>query len=118
MSDRAATELKFNELSESYRSDILPKMVTDWDQLPEDDKTILSRLNNFFCGLHSLVHIAEVINKSLVDIEKNNFNEEVLVFNKKFNKTSESAVVRLIRTCCKAFSLGGDAKKMDAMVHL
>ena len=64
-----------------------------------------------------MVHIAEVSKKSLIDLEKNNFNDDVPILNKKFDKTSESAVVRLIHTRYKAFSLSGDAK-MDAMVHL
>ena len=111
MSDRAATESKFNELLEAYRTDILPAVVAEWDHLTEEDKTVFSRLNNFVCGLHSLVHIAEVVNKSLVDVEKTNFNDDVPILNKKYQKMSESGVVRLIRTSCKAFSLGGDAKK-------
>ncbi|XP_033731138.1 uncharacterized protein LOC117320739 [Pecten maximus] len=110
MSDRAATEMKFNQLLETYRCEVLPEMVQDWNDLDEEDRNVLSRLNNFFCGLHSLVHIAEVANQSILEVEKTNFNEDVPIFNKKFQKSLESGTLRLIRTCCKAFSYNGDAK--------
>lgn len=105
MSDRAATEMKFHQLLEEYRSEILPEMVNNWNDLDEEDKTILSHLNNFVCGLHSLVHIADIANKSIIEVEKTNFNEDIPIMNKEFQKNSESGTLRLIRTCCKAFSM-------------
>ena len=67
MSDRAATEIKFNELLESYRAEILPQQVVGkWQEIPESLQTELIRLNNFFCGLHGLVHVAETCNKVLI----------------------------------------------------
>lgn len=110
MSDRAATEMKFNQLLAEYRTEVLPEMVRDWHELEEDDRIVLSCLNNFFCGLHSLVHIAEVSNKSLIEVEHTNFNGDVPILNKIFHKNSESGTLRLIRTACKAFSYNGDAK--------
>lgn len=64
MSDRAATEMKFNELLQSYREEILPDIVQDWENLYDEDRRVLSRLNNFFWGLHSLVHIAQTADKA------------------------------------------------------
>ena len=58
MSDKAATEVKFNRLLEEYRKDILPEVVHNYDQLDEESRESLGRLNNFFCGLHTLVHMA------------------------------------------------------------
>ena len=48
MSDRAATEAKFNELLEAYREEILPEMIKDWKNLSEELHSNLTRLNNFF----------------------------------------------------------------------
>ena len=110
MSDRAATEMKFNNLLESYREEILPEIVNDWDQLQEEDRRVLGRLNNFFCGLHSLVHIAEVADKAIIEVESRNFDGKVPAYSSTFTKKTESGTTRLIRTACKAFSYQGDAK--------
>jgi len=48
MSDRAATEIKFNKLLESYREEILPHIVRDWNDIHDEDQKVISRLNNFF----------------------------------------------------------------------
>lgn len=58
MSDRHAAEKLFNELLSDFRLEILPSMVEDWSNLDEDEKDQLTRLNNFFCGLHFLVGLA------------------------------------------------------------
>ena len=110
MSDRAATELKFNELLEEYRRDVLPKVVRDWEELTDEEKEIMGRLNNFFCGLHSLVHFAEVTDKALKEVETSHFNGKTPAFSTTFSKKSESGVTRLIRTACKSFAFGGDEK--------
>jgi hypothetical protein len=49
MSDRAATEIKFNELLESYREEVLPHIVGDWNDIHEEDQKVISRLNDFIC---------------------------------------------------------------------
>lgn len=110
ISDRAATEIKFNELLESYREEVLPHIVRDWNDIHEEDQKVISRLNNFLCGLHSLVHIAEMASKSLLEVEHIHFDGEVPIFNKRFHTKAESGVLRLIRTSCKAFSINGDAQ--------
>lgn len=51
MSDRAATELKFNELLESYREEVLPQVRADYNTMDDKEKETVTRLNNFFCGL-------------------------------------------------------------------
>uniref|UniRef100_A0A8W8JEX1 Uncharacterized protein n=1 Tax=Magallana gigas TaxID=29159 RepID=A0A8W8JEX1_MAGGI len=63
MSDRAATELKFNELLESYREEVLPQVRADYNTMNDEEKETVSRLNNFFCGLHGLVHMANAAQK-------------------------------------------------------
>lgn len=110
MSDRAATELKFNELLELYRKEILPDVINNWEELTEDMQTQLSRLNNFFCGLHGLVHIAESANKNLQECEDHHFGGKAPISDQRFRKATESGVCRLVRTACQAFAYGGDAK--------
>ncbi|KAK3096973.1 hypothetical protein FSP39_005288 [Pinctada imbricata] len=110
MSDRAATEMKFNSLLESYREEILPEVVRDWEDLNDDDKRVIGRLNNFFCGLHSLVHIAEVADKAILQTETTNFDGNIPKHGSSFSKKTESGTTRLIRTACKAFSYQGDPK--------
>ena len=69
MSDRVATELKFNQLLQDYRKDTLPQFIEGYDCLSEDDRAPLERMYNFFCTLHSLVHIAEVSSKAILESE-------------------------------------------------
>jgi hypothetical protein len=60
MSDRASTEIKFNELLEDYRANILKEHLSEsWDMMSDAEKSSVTKLNNFFCGLHVLVHAAE-----------------------------------------------------------
>lgn len=89
MSDRAATEMKFNELLQSYREEIVPDIVQDWENLHDEDRRVLSRLNNFFCGLHSLVHIAQTADKALTETENKYFDGNVPILNKQFSKKQE-----------------------------
>ena len=47
MSDSAATEVKFNSLLEEYRAAVLPYTLDNYNDLDEDGKLSLSRLNIF-----------------------------------------------------------------------
>ena len=68
-------------------------------------------MNNFFCGLHGLVHMAEAVNKAAKEMESLHFGTgEVPIKDPRFRKASESAITRTIRTTCKVFAYGGDLK--------
>ncbi|WAR12743.1 SPIN3-like protein [Mya arenaria] len=110
MSDRASTEFFFNKLLEELRSEVLPELVENWNELSPAEQTSVSTLLNFFCGLHSLVHFAETCNASLIELKNANFNNEAPIFDKSFFKKSESGAARLIRTACKALARGADEK--------
>lgn len=71
MTERAATKT-FNKLLKLYRSEILPEMVQDSDELPVGDKMLCERLNPFRV-LHSLVHITELADKAFRDISMSLF---------------------------------------------
>ena len=48
MSDRHIVQKNFNSLLEDYRSQILPKVVSNWDALSVQEQGELASLNNFF----------------------------------------------------------------------
>ena len=74
------------------------------------DKVSVSSLHSFFCGLHSLVHLAEGAGAALVEVEQGAFSGNAPIFDKSFYKSTESGVTRLIRTCSKAVAKGADDK--------
>lgn len=106
MSDRASTEKLFNEILTEYRSSLLPEIVDNFDKLSEDDIISAKQMNNFFCGLHLLISLAEVTAKCLKPLE--NFDDPIGAEADKstrlFIKTSESSIMRYIRTSCKLFA--------------
>lgn len=68
---------------------ILSDIVQDWENLHDEDRRVLSRLNNFFWGLHSLVHIAQTADKALTETENKYFDGNVPILNKQFSKKQE-----------------------------
>lgn len=60
MSDRASTEKSFNILLENLRNTVLPLIMEDWNELEVTEQSLCSKLNNFLCGLHLTVGIADV----------------------------------------------------------
>lgn len=59
MSNRHAAEKLFNNLLSEYRADILPDVVDGWSNMSDTEREHLTRMNNFFCGLHFLVALAD-----------------------------------------------------------
>ena len=59
MSDRAATEKAFNDLLSHYRSEILPTVIEEWEQLSNEERQSMSRMYNFYCGMHFVTNMAE-----------------------------------------------------------
>ena len=77
MSDRHIVQKKFNFLLEDYRAEILPSMVDNWDELTTAEQDHFSSLNNFFCGMHVLVGMADTTSSSLLTWEKTHFETPV-----------------------------------------
>ena len=94
MSDRHAAEKLFNELLEDYRADLLPAVAQNWDQMTDLEKEHLTRMNNFFCGLHYLVGLADTAEETVKVWEAQSTDQA---------SSSSSTTQRLIRTACKAF---------------
>lgn len=94
MSDRHVVEKNFNELLEAYRAKVLPGVIEGWNDLTSDQQASLSKMNNFFCGLHFLVALADAAAATLQQWESLHSDENEC--------SSGSGTVRLIRTACKA----------------
>ncbi|KAK6171932.1 hypothetical protein SNE40_018352 [Patella caerulea] len=109
MSDRAATEKKFHGLLKEYREDILPSIYSNWESLIETEQDSYSSMNNFYCGLHCLVNMAETAQKMLLTVEKEeleNAGISASAETSKFVSTGESGAVRMIITTTKCLSRG------------
>ena len=59
MSDRHSAEKLFNELLEEYRCEILPTVFENWNNLTAIEQDQLTSMNNFFCGLHYVIGLAD-----------------------------------------------------------
>lgn len=113
MSDKASTEKKFNELLEEYRLNILPNVIEGWADMTEDEHRSVSRMNNFFCELHLLVGAADTCAETLRKFETCSFKGEKVGAQSENSDEivpQEAGVIRLIRTCSKAFGRGVDEK--------
>ena len=110
MSDRAATEVKFNELLYQFRKEILPLTYHNYHELTDEEKHSIETLCNFFCGLHALVNFAETARSCLKEIETGIFDE--IPISDKSYKDNDPGSIRLVRTASKAFGegSGGDEK--------
>ena len=59
MSDHHTAEKLFNEVLEDFRAEILPTVAANWEQMTEIEREQLTCMNNFFCGLHFYVGLAD-----------------------------------------------------------
>ena len=109
MSDRASTETKLNELFKDYRESVLPDIVENYDNLNDKSKQAVSSMN-IFCGLHTLVHMADVSQKAILETEKAHFYGNIPIDNPSFAKQGQTGTVRLIFTACKTFAWRRDQK--------
>ena len=107
MSDRHIVEKKFNELLEDYRCDILPSVIESWETMTPDERSSMSTLNNFFCGMHVLVGMADAASSALLRWEISHFNGATDITSCVIRRKGESGIVRLVRTACKALSKHG-----------
>ena len=107
MSDRHIVEKNFNQLLEDYRTEILPSVVKDWESISEDERASLSKMHNFFCGMHFMVGLAEsagAVLKSWEDLHLSGSLPSTA------ESKTESATIQLVRTVCKAVEKHGSEK--------
>lgn len=79
----------------NYRNEILPNVIENYRNLNEGEKPAHSRVNYFCCGLHTLVHMTEVSQKSLYETKKEYFEGGIQILNKSFEKSCQPGTVRL-----------------------
>ncbi|KAJ8303720.1 hypothetical protein KUTeg_018643 [Tegillarca granosa] len=70
MSDRASTEKGFNVMLQQYRKENLPVDLNNSDDLSTDERELCGSMNNFYCGLHLLVGMADVAETALKKFEE------------------------------------------------
>ena len=111
MSEIAATEVKFNEFIEQYRTEVLPLAYHTYGTFTEEVKSAIQNMSNFVCGLHALVNYAETAQKCIRDVENQIFDNTSPSFEKGF-RIDEPGTCGLIRTTTKCFGVGsgGDEK--------
>ena len=86
-------------------------VVEGYDNMSGEEKGPLDKMYNFFCCLHSLVHIAEASPKALVAAERGLFDGGVPQPSSGFLQTrKEPGECRLVHTACKASARRVDEK--------
>ena len=111
MSDRHIVQKKFNSLLEEYRGNVLPEIIEGWEDLGDEERNNLKKVNEFFCGLHYVVGLADQAESCLKSFEKLVYGSR-LVGSLAHGSYSigESGTLRLIRTLCKAVQERGCEK--------
>lgn len=90
----------------------MPSIYSNWEKLSAEEQQSLTKLNNFYCGLHLLANFAQVSDKVISDYEKYILDVPIGVWAKaeiaRFVSNEESGAIRLIRTASKCFARGAD----------
>lgn len=96
----------------------MPNVIDCYDQMSEEQQMLCGNMNNFFCGLHLLVGMADVCEGLLLKFERNHTTEDIGSAIeprlKRYHK-SESGTLRLLRTCSKVCAVGEDEKSGASM---
>ena len=110
MSDRCVVQKTYNTLVEEYRKEVLPEIIEGWKDLTEEERTAMARMNNFYCGMHYIVGLADSCAAALKVWESSHFGEGVKVGAELLPGTwqGNGGVARLIYSATKAFEKHGD----------
>ena len=109
MSDRHIVQKNFSKLLESYRRTILPEVTSNWAELSESEKNSLLIINDFFCGLHYMVGLADIAENTLRSWDKLIHDDQPVstLVHGGYSKGGESGTVRLVHTLCKSVKAKG-----------
>ena len=100
----------------------MPQVFQMWESLSDDDRKSLSKVNDFFCGLHYIVALADQAEASLKTFESLCFpdgkvgSKQFPTFQKNFSSNGESGTTRLVRTACKLVEQNKGCEKSGKMV--
>ena len=111
MSDRYIFQKQFNAVFQDYRASVLQTVFEIWDTFSENIQETFIKVNEFFCGLHFLVSLADQIEIVLKAWGKLLYDEGLVSFfvNIGYSK-GESGTSHLIRTTCKSVQTHGCEK--------
>ena len=112
MSDRCATQKKFNTLFCEFRKSVFPNVIENWSNLNLEQQKSLSTVIDFFRGLHFLVGLADQAEACLKVYEKLLIGVDNKVGSLAHGGYSngESGTTRLIRTVSKSVQERGCEK--------
>ena len=75
ISDRHIAQKKFNKILQQNRREVLHKVERGWDGFTDIQKEKAASMNNFFCGLHYVVGLADQAAQTMNAWEKMIFGE-------------------------------------------
>lgn len=118
MSDRAASCKKFADLLQDFLNQVMPVARQGWSDMNPTQQEQVSHLTMFFCGLHTLVNVADGLSSTLALLEDaEGFGESG---SRRF-RPSEPGIYRLVRAVSKALSRLGDEQSgvyMQFKLHM
>ena len=82
MSNRHAANKLFSQIMSEYRKDILPDVIAGWKDMCDEEHKQLTRMNNFFCGLHFSVALADAAEETLKLWESRLFSREAVFYHR------------------------------------
>ena len=68
MSDRCIVQKKFNTILGQFRKEIVPAVIQGWDLTKEEEQEKMLHMNDFFCGLHYIVGMADQSEAALTSV--------------------------------------------------
>ena len=111
MSDRASTQKLLNEHIEELVNEVIPQLEAALPHLEPEDAEVVIVVRNYYCGIHYVVHFADVMSKGANEAELAEFDGNPPSHPSSFAKNpKEASGVALIRKACKAFAAGGCEK--------
>lgn len=91
---------------------VLLDIIDNYHQLSNEEQKLCGQMNNFFCGLHLLVGMADLCEPALRKFETAFLNERLICSAmqpelKRYHR-AESGTLRLLRTTSRVFARGKD----------
>ena len=77
MSDRAATQGKFNQIISNYRSTLRPELVEGWEDLSDEERESRKVVHEFSCQLHIIANYTNVVLAALAEHESSLTGKDV-----------------------------------------
>ena len=102
MNDRARSQKALNDLLESYRTGILPSVVSNWAELSCNEQESMATMYHFFCGVHFIGNMADHAAEALKLFEAAYRDEQ--------SSSSKESTTCTVFVACKAFERHGDEK--------